>query len=121
VIPVLTDHQLEQVLERARDAGAVDAGCVPLRLPLELKELFEAWLREHFPERADHVLARVRDLHGGQLYDSAFGQRMRGRGVFAQLLRQRFRLVYERRGFAPAPPLVTDLFRPPAGDQLALF
>jgi DNA repair photolyase len=121
VIPVLTDHQMEAIIERARDAGAIDAGYVPLRLPLELKGLFEDWLRAHFPDMADHVLARVRDLHGGELYDSSFGQRMRGRGVFAQLLRQRFRRVYERREFAPAPPLNCELFRPPSGEQMVLF
>jgi DNA repair photolyase len=121
VIPVLTDHQMEKVMEQAREAGAVDAWYAPLRLPHELKELFEAWLRAHVPDAADRVLARVRDLHGGKLYDSTFQRRMQGAGVFAQLLEQRHRVAYERLGFTPAKELRCDLFRPPAGDQFQLF
>jgi DNA repair photolyase len=121
LIPALTDHHLEKVMERARDVGASDSGYILIRLPNELKELFEAWLQTHFPDRAAHVLARMRDLHEGALYRSRFGQRLRGSGPFAELFRQRFRIAYERLHFSPAPPLVTDRFRPPQGDQLVLF
>jgi DNA repair photolyase len=85
LIPALNDHELERVLEAARAAGAESAGYVLLRLPLELKALFEDWLHSHFPDRATHVLSLLRQLRGGQLNDSRFGHRMRGQGVFADL------------------------------------
>ncbi len=122
VIPVLTDAELEKLLERGRAAGAVDAGYQMLRLPLELKDLFEAWLHEHYPESASHVLSRLRELHGGREYDSHFGRRMRGTGVYAELMRKRFKIAYGRLGFPGAPPLETALFTPPSLDgQLGLF
>ena len=71
IIPGLNDHELEQMLEQAAGAGATSAGYVLLRLPHEVKALFEEWLREHYPDRAEHVLSLVRQMHGGALYDSA--------------------------------------------------
>lgn len=122
VIPVLTDSELESLLARGREAGAVDAGYQMLRLPLELKELFEHWLDEHYPDSATHVLARLREFHNGRIYDSRFGQRMRGSGIYAELMRKRFKLAYERLGFPGTPPLETGLFTPPALDgQMKLF
>lgn len=113
VIPVLTDSELEALLEAAREAGATSARMVMLRLPREVAGLFERWLREHFPRRADHVMNRIRDIHGGGTADSRFGRRMTGSGVFAELVAQRFRRTVRRLGFGAPPELREDLFRPP--------
>ncbi len=124
VIPGLTDQEVEGILSAARDAGAQAASMIPLRLPLEVAPLFEEWLREHAPDRARKVLNRVREFHGGKLYDAGFGQRMRGRGVHADLLQTRFHRACGSLNLAwKLPALRTDLFRVPprAGDQLALF
>ncbi|CUH28504.1 molybdenum cofactor biosynthesis protein A [Jannaschia seosinensis] len=121
VIPGLTDHEIEAVLRAAADAGAVAASMIPLRLPLEVAPLFEEWLRAHYPDRARRVLNRVREFHGGKLYDAGFGQRMRGRGVHADLLQTRFARACRETGLAERlPPLRTDLFRVP-GSQMSLF
>jgi len=98
LIPVLTDTELESLLEAGARAGAVAAGYVLLRLPLEVAGLFEDWLHTHVPLKAEHVLSRLRDSHGGKLYDARFGQRMIGDGPYATLLRQRFRLARRRSG-----------------------
>lgn len=121
IIPMINDMELERILEAARDAGASSAGYVLLRLPLEIAELFEEWLRVHFPERAEHVMSLIRQSRGGKHYDSRFGTRMRGEGAFADLLAQRFalarkRLGLERRDFV----LDCSQFAPP-GRQLALL
>lgn len=123
IIPVLTDYELETILTEAREAGAQDAGYVLLRLPHEIKTLFADWLTVHEPLKATHVLNRVRDMRDGKEYDARFGTRMRGTGVFAQLLAQRFQLAYRRLGFAVQPPLNCAAFRPPAprSGQLGLF
>lgn len=121
VIPGLTDHEVETILRAAADAGAVAASMIPLRLPLEVAPLFEEWLRAHVPDRARKVLNRVREFHGGKLYDAGFGQRMRGRGVHADLLQSRFARACRETGLATRlPPLRTDLFMFP-GSQMALF
>ena len=99
MIPMINDMELEHLLEAARGAGAASAGYVLLRLPHELAELFEAWLAEHFPQRAAHVMSLVRQSRGGRSNDSRFGSRMRGEGQFAELLAQRFRLACRRLGF----------------------
>jgi DNA repair photolyase len=124
VIPALTDHETEAILAAARDAGAVAASTIVLRLPLEVSGLFRDWLEAALPDRAARVMARVRDLHGGRDYDPEFGRRFRGQGVWADLMRQRFQTACARLGLARhLPPMRTDLFAPPprAGDQLALF
>ncbi|KIT14671.1 PA0069 family radical SAM protein [Jannaschia aquimarina] len=124
IIPGLTDHEVEAVLSAAREAGAVAASMIPLRLPAEVAPLFEEWLRTHVPGEARKVLNRVRQFHGGKLYDAGFGHRMRGRGVHADLLQQRFRRACEAEGLKlRMPNLRTDLFEVPAGAgaQLALF
>ncbi|MDJ0628845.1 MAG: PA0069 family radical SAM protein [Rhodobacter sp.] len=121
VVPALTDHEMEAILAAARDAGAVAASWIMLRLPREVSPLFTAWLEEHFPDRAARVMARVRDLHGGRDYDPDWGRRMTGTGAFSDLMRQRFRVACARLGYQTAlPPLRTDLFQPP-GAQLRLF
>ena len=100
VIPGLTDHELERLLQAARDAGASTAGWMLLRLPREVAPLFEAWLEAHYPERAAKVMSLIRQCRNGQDYDSRFGHRMRGQGVFAELLDQRFRKACRRLGLS---------------------
>jgi DNA repair photolyase len=124
VVPALTDHEVEAILGAAKDAGAVAASWIMLRLPLEVSELFREWLEAHFPERAQRVMGRVRELHGGKDYDPEWGRRMTGEGAFAELVAHRFAIATRRLGLArDLPPLRTDLFRAPprAGDQLSLF
>ncbi len=98
IIPFVTEPEIEKILEAARDAGAVSAHYVVLRLPWEVNPLFQEWLEAHFPERAQRVMNRVRDLRGGKDYDSDFGRRMHGEGVWADLIRQRFNKTVERLG-----------------------
>jgi DNA repair photolyase len=123
VIPFLTEHELEPILSRAREAGARSAGYALLRLPLELKDLFREWLAEHVPLSADHVMNRLKEFHGGKEYDSRFGIRMHGTGPFAELLNQRFRVAARRLGFPGLPPLDTRRFvaPPPPGKPKPLF
>ena len=131
VIPFLTDHQIEPVLEAAHAAGAVSAGYVLLRLPYEVKELFRNWLEVHYPLKAKHVMSRVHEMRGGRDNDPQFGSRMRGHGEFAELLRQRFAIACRRFGIDAGErhrTPVTTQFRPPApppagsgSSQLALF
>jgi len=124
VVPALTDHELEAILSAAKDAGAVAASYIALRLPREVADLFRDWLTEAFPDRAARVMARVRELHGGQDYDPEFGRRMTGQGKWAELLSQRFLLAARRLGLDRSlPPLRSDLFTRPlqSGDQMSLF
>lgn len=99
VIPWINDAELESVLEASRDAGASSAGYVLLRLPYEVAPLFRDWLDAHYPQRAEHVMSTINQLRGGKDYDSQFGKRMRGDGVYADLLANRFKLASKRLGF----------------------
>ena len=125
MIPALNDSEMEQILDRARAAGATSAGYTLLRLPLELKGLFREWLEAHFPDKATHVLSLVAQAHGGRLYDAAWSKRMTGAGPYADVLRLRFDRACRRLGFdrRTTQPLDASRFRPPPqpGDQLALF
>lgn len=124
MVPALTDHELEPILTAGREAGAVAASMIPLRLPREVADLFREWLAEHFPDRAARVMNRVREMHGGRDYDAEWGKRMTGQGEWARLLKARFELSCTRLGLAKAlPDLRTDLFcvPPRPGDQLSLF
>lgn len=124
VVPGLTDHELESLMEAAAEAGATRASYISLRMPLEVAGLFEDWLRAHYPDRAEHVLGRVRELHGGKDYDAKFGKRMKGQGIWADLMAKRFAIARRKFGLdRPLVPLRADLFRlpPRAGDQLDLF
>lgn len=103
VIPWINDHALEAVLEATRAAGAESAGYVLLRLPHEVAPLFRDWLQAHHPDRAAHVMSTVQQLRGGKDYDSTFGKRMRGEGVYADLLARRFALAHKRLGYAESP------------------
>jgi DNA repair photolyase len=98
IIPFVTEPELEKVLEAAHDAGAVGAHYVVLRLPWEVSPLFQEWLEAHFPERAQRVMNRVREMRGGKDYDSDFASRMHGEGVWADLIRQRFTKTVDRLG-----------------------
>ncbi|MFO1084018.1 MAG: PA0069 family radical SAM protein [Reyranellaceae bacterium] len=98
MIPGLNDHEMEAILEAASDAGATRAGFIVLRLPLEIKELFEEWLRQHRPDRAERVLSLIRQVRGGALYQAEFGKRMRGEGPIADLLASRFAVAVKRLG-----------------------
>ncbi|MFE8070646.1 PA0069 family radical SAM protein [Marinobacteraceae bacterium S3BR75-40.1] len=123
VIPFVNDQEMERILERAHEAGAQRASWVLLRLPLEVEPLFEQWLAENLPERASHVMARIRDLRGGKAYSSEWGRRMSGQGPYASLLRQRFDARCRRVGLNvhETEPLRCDLFRRPSGEQMDLL
>ena len=99
VIPFLNEPELERILEAARDAGASSAFSIVLRLPWEVNPLFQQWLQQHVPERAERIMARVREMRGGKDNDARFGTRMTGQGVWAELLRQRFKKACSRLGF----------------------
>ncbi|MEL7140179.1 MAG: PA0069 family radical SAM protein [Pseudomonadota bacterium] len=122
LIPGLTDHELERLAEAAAAAGAEAANYTMLRLPLEVAPLFRDWLARERPERAKKVMGLVRDMHGGRNYDPAWGKRLKGEGVMAQLIARRFELACRRHGLGDLPALRTDLFAPPPepGDQLSL-
>ena len=98
VIPFITDPEIERILEAAKDAGAIGAHYTVLRLPWEVNTLFQQWLSAHFPDRAQRVMNRIRDLRGGKEYDSDFGKRMTGEGIWADLIRQRFTKTVKRLG-----------------------
>ncbi|SFP39190.1 PA0069 family radical SAM protein [Ralstonia sp. NFACC01] len=118
MIPFITDDHMEQILEAAREAGATYASYIVLRLPNELNTVFQDWLMAHFPDRAQRVMNRIRDLHGGQDYKADFATRMRGTGIWADLLRQRFYKSADRLGFSyhryNELVLDTSQFKPPA-------
>jgi DNA repair photolyase len=125
IIPAITDHEMEAILEAAAQAGAHWAAYVLLRLPYEIKDLFRDWLTEHFPDRAAHVMSLIQDMRGGRDNDPHFGTRMRGTGPLAELLRSRFKLACKRLGLNSGSremPENTHLFRPPVveGSQFLL-
>ena len=125
IIPAINDMELERILDAATNAGATSAAYVLLRLPLEIKDLFEEWLMAHYPQRALRVMALVRDTRGGKTYDSRWGTRMKGEGPYAEMIARRFALATKRLGLnRQRSKLRTDLFRPPVlrkDPQLSLF
>ncbi len=125
VVPAITDHEMPLILKAAAEAGARSAGFVTLRLPYAIKDLFTVWLEEHFPERKEKVLNRIRELRGGKLNDPNFSSRMRGEGVWAEQFGQVFRKTVERLGMVERGEygLSTEHFRVPVGrgGQLGLF
>ncbi len=115
VIPGLTDHEIPSILEAAADHGATGAGMVMLRLPGAVEGLFTRWLEEHVPGRAERVMARLRELHEGAIYDPRFGHRMSGSGPYATHVQRLFRVVAERRGLNRGRRhLSTSSFRRPS-------
>lgn len=124
IIPGLTDHEVEALLEAGKDAGADAASWIMLRLPREVSGLWQDWLAEHEPGKAARVMARLREMHGGKDYDPRWGHRMRGEGKYAEMIAQRFKAAMRRLGLdQPTAALRCDLFAvpPQAGDQLSLF
>jgi DNA repair photolyase len=124
IIPAINDSEIERILDAAADAGVTEAGYVMLRLPLEIKDLFREWLNEHFPNKFNHVISLVRDLHGGKDYDSTFGKRQTGSGPYAWSIGRRFELACRRLDLNRRRlRLTTSLFKPPErkGNQLDLF
>ena len=121
MIPGLNDHEMESILEAAMDCGATRAGYIVLRLPLEIKELFEEWLRANRPDRAERVLSLIRQIRGGELYQAEFGKRMKGEGPIAQLLSARFAAAAKRFGLNRTRyRLDTSAFHVPASARTAL-
>ena len=122
MIPALNDHELEALLKAAAGNGAQDAFYSLLRLPHDVKDLFDAWLAEHYPHRRERVLKLVKETRGGHLNDSAFGQRFRGTGTYAALLNRRFKRACSKLGLnSRRMPCRTDIFMPPQNRQMALF
>jgi DNA repair photolyase len=122
IVPGLNDHEMPDILAAAREAGATFAGFIVVRLPFAIKELFDGWLEQHFPNSKDKVLNRIRDLRGGKLNDPNFGSRMRGEGIWADLFRQQFRIHKQRLGYPKSlPALSSTAFRRPGMRQGVLF
>jgi DNA repair photolyase len=123
VIPAINDKEMEDILSSSRDAGATSAAYVLIRMPHEIKDLFEEWLREHFPDRADHVMSLIYQCRGGKAYQNEFGLRMRGDGEIADLIGQRFRVACRRLGMnlRETPELNTDLFCSESNRQLSFW
>jgi DNA repair photolyase len=122
VIPGLTDHELPSIIAAAAQAGARSAGYVTLRLPYAVGPLFEQWLAQHFPDRKDKVLHRIRAIRGGKLNDAHFGSRMRGEGIFAEQIEALFALACRKAGIdGRGPKLSSAAFRIPSVSQLSLF
>ncbi|MGQ0751796.1 MAG: PA0069 family radical SAM protein, partial [Betaproteobacteria bacterium] len=125
VIPFLTDHQIEAVLDAAWAHGARQAGYVLLRLPWEIKDIFKDWLERHYPLKAKHVMSRVHQMRGGRDNDPCFGTRMSGTGELAELLERRFDMACRRLGFNHGSRYVTldttKFAAPDGGRQMTLF
>jgi DNA repair photolyase len=123
VIPGLNDHEIERILEAAKNAGARGASSIHLRLPHEVKDIFKSWLKDRVPDRAERVLNHVREMRGGKENDPRYFNRMSGSGVYADLLRARFNAACVRLGLTRDRfTLRRDLFRVPGAiTQLDLF
>lgn len=123
LIPGLTDHEIERIVEAAASAGAHSASSILLRLPWEVADLFKEWLHENVPERAERVLSLLRQCRDGRTNDPNFGSRITGgQDAYARMLRARFRAACKRHGLARDDfALATRHFRPPQGPQLSLF
>jgi DNA repair photolyase len=122
VIPQITDHELESIVEAGVEAGARGGFYLPVRLPHEVAPLFRAWLDEHYPERAARVMATIRSMREGRDNDPDFFSRMRGSGAWANLLRTRFEKAARRFGLGQTRSVLRrDLFRPPDGVQMRLL
>jgi DNA repair photolyase len=122
VVPGITDHEVEHIVEAAADAGAIGVFYLPVRLPYEVAPLFRAWLDEHYPDRADKVMSIIRSLRGGRDNDPNFFTRMRGSGPWADLMKTRFEIAVRKHKLnLDKRKLRTDLFKPPQGPQLRLL
>jgi len=121
IIPGLTDHEIPGLLKSAADAGALGAHYTLVRLPYGVKDLFQVWLDEHYPLRKQKVLNRIKEIRGGKLYNSEFGSRMKGEGIYAQHIAQVFAQSRKRYGLdKKSAPLSVAHFRKPSA-QLVLL
>ncbi|HEY9109505.1 MAG TPA: PA0069 family radical SAM protein [Roseateles sp.] len=124
IIPFINEPELERILEAAAEAGAQSAFSIPVRLPWEVNPLFQDWLQRHFPDRAERVMARIRDMRGGKDNDARFGTRFSGEGVWAELLQARFQRAVTKLGLRnKRRPVQLALFKPPRkpSAQASLF
>jgi DNA repair photolyase len=128
IIPAINDSEIERILTRAHAAGAREGGCVVLRLPLEIRDMFREWLQVHYPDRLSHAVSLIQSMHGGKDYQSQWGRRMAGSGPYAWMIGRRFEMAARRLGYRETKTIPrTDLFRKPkpasneAGAQLSLF
>ena len=122
VVPGITDHEVEHIVEAAAEAGAVGAFYLPVRLPYEVAPLFRAWLDEHFHDRADKVMNIIRSIRGGKDNDPNWFTRMTGQGPWAELMATRFQIAAKKHGLnREKMELRCDLFRPPEGPQMRLL
>ena len=124
LIPAITDYEIEAVVARAVESGALGVSYIPVRLPWEVAPLFRAWLDEHFPDRAGKVMHTIQSLRGGKDNDAGFFTRMRGSGPWAELMKTRFDIARRKHGITDPRrkiDLRCDLFRPPRGPQGELF
>jgi DNA repair photolyase len=111
IIPFINDEYIERVLEASRAAGAVSAGYTIVRLPLEVNPVFQSWLETHFPNRASHVMARIRDMRHGKDNNSNWGERMKGAGLYAELINKRFSIAMRRLGYVKRDTITLDCFQ----------
>lgn len=122
IIPGLTDEEVPSILKAASERGASSAGRVVVRLPYAVKDMFTDWVRKNFPDRANKILNRLKELHGGKLYDSEWGKRMTGEGEWADTIGKIFRANCNKYNLnKESRPLSTDLFRRIQKDQMELF
>jgi len=123
VIPAITDEFMEAIIARAGALGVASVGWIPLRLPHEVAPLFREWLEAHFPDRAGKVMSIVRSIRDGKDNDPQFFSRLNPQGVWADLLRSRFRVACRKAGIGKHRfELDCSQFRPPeVGGQMRLF
>ncbi len=121
IIPGLNEHEVPALVAACAEAGAQFAGHVLLRLPGAVAPVFERWLAEHFPERQERVLGRLREMRGGKLYDAKWGERQRGKGIFAEQIGRMFEVACRRHGLKnDRPELSAAAFRRPI-EQMSLL
>ena len=121
-IPALNEPEIPALLEAAAEAGARHAALVPLRLPLGVADMFEAWLEDHFPARKEKILNRIREMRDGRMNDANFGSRMKGLGVHVKQMHKIFEVACRKAGINQEElALSTDSFRRPERDQLTFL